>query len=155
MASVEASIPGCEKLVNIFGYWPSFHDAEVLELHLLRGNVQPEKGMYEFPSLTLNIHLWRLTKEVDAKGYLVLRDHTLTTLKFTDVAAEFQMQGFNHQNAMMSLSIERRERSEGTAPLFAVTIAPAFGMGASFECLGIEVVDAVRCTEDGQLIPVS
>jgi len=55
----------------------------------------------------------------------------------------------------MSLSIERRERSEGTAPLFAVTIAPAFGMGASFECLGIEVVDGVRCTEDGQLIPVS
>lgn len=154
MAKVEASIVGSEKLTTIFGYWPSFHDAEVLELHFLRGNVQPEQGIYEFPCLILKIHLWRLTKEVDSKGYLVLRDHTLTTLKFTDVAEEFQMQGFNHQNAMMSLSLERRERSEGASPFFAVTVEPAFGMGASFECLGIEVVDAIRCTEDGRLVPV-
>jgi hypothetical protein len=46
--------------------------------------------MYEFPSLTLKIHLWRLTKEVDAKGYLVLRDHTLTTLKFTMLPRSFK-----------------------------------------------------------------
>jgi len=31
-------------------------------------------------------------------------------------------------------------------------LVPAFGMGASFNCLGIEVVDAVSCTPDG--IPV-
>ena len=150
MANIEESISGSEKLTSIFGYWPSFHDAEVLELHFLRGDERPNEGKYEFPMLSLRIHLWALTKEVDAKGYFVLRNHTLTTLKFTDVA-EFEMEGFNHQNAMMSLHIERREESRGASPnSFVVTIQAAFGMGASFECSGIEVVEANPCTPEGE-----
>jgi hypothetical protein len=95
-----------------------------------------------------------MTKEVDAAGYIVLRDHTLVTLKFTDVA-EFEMEGFNHQNAMMSLSVTSEQRSQGPSPIFVITIAPAFGMGVSFECLGMEVTDAVPCDEHGQPTPAS
>jgi hypothetical protein len=149
MANIESFIEGRQKLTSIFGRWPSFHDAEILELHFLRGHVQTEKGIYNFPFLTLKVHSWELTAEVDANGFLVLRNHTITTLKFTDVA-EFQMEGFNHQNAMLSLSVNRHERSEPPSPFFMVNIAPAFGMGASFECTGIEVVDAVSCTADAQ-----
>ena len=83
MDAFESSIVGVESLTSIFGHWPSFHDAEILELHFLRGNVQPD--MDEVPSLTLRIHLWRLTKEVDAHGYFISRDHTLATLMFRDV----------------------------------------------------------------------
>jgi len=32
--SIESFIDSSEKLTNVFGYWPSFHDAEVLDLHL-------------------------------------------------------------------------------------------------------------------------
>lgn len=64
MASIESLIVGSEKLTKIFGYWPSFHDAEVLELHFVRGSVQPEKGVYDFPVLTLKVHVWQLTKRV-------------------------------------------------------------------------------------------
>ena len=152
MAELDSAIAGSEKITGIFGYWPSFHDAEILELHFVRGNVQPEQKIYDFPRLTLTIHLWELTNEVDPKGFFVLRHHTIATLKFTDVF-EFQMQGFNHQNAILSLSINREERTKGPSPVFVVTIDPAFGMGASFECLGIDVVDAVRCTEEGQALP--
>jgi len=106
MANIDSLIAGSEKLTKIFGYWPSFHDAEVQELHFLRGNVQPEKGVYDFPLLTLKIHVWELTKDVDSKGYLILRHHTLTTLRFRDVF-DFQMQGFNHQNAMLALNLTR------------------------------------------------
>jgi hypothetical protein len=149
MANIESFIEGSQKLTSIFGRWPSFHDAEILELHFLRGYVQPEKCIYNFPLLTLKIHLWDLTREVDGDGFFVLRNHILTTLKFTDVA-EFQMEGFNDQNAMLSLSVNRHERSESPSPFFMVNIAPAFGMGASFECTGIEVVDAASCTGDAQ-----
>lgn len=149
MTNIESSIAGSQKITTIFGYWPSFHDAEILELHFLRGNVKPEKKIYDFPCLTLKIHLWELTKEVNAKGFLVLRYHTLAMLRFTDVF-EFQMQGFNHQNAIMSLSIRCETRSNGPSPYFVVGIDPAFGMGSSFECLGIEIVDAIRCDEEGQ-----
>jgi hypothetical protein len=68
MAGIEVSIAGSEKLTNIFGYWPSFHDAEVLELHFSRGDVRPSEGKYEFPILRLKIHLWALTKEVHLQG---------------------------------------------------------------------------------------
>jgi hypothetical protein len=152
MASVESLVAGSQKLTSIFGYWPSFHDAEVLELYFARGNVEPEKGVYNFPALTLKIHLWELTKNVDSKGYLILRHHTLTKLRFTDVA-EFQMQGFNHQNAMLGLAITNQQGTLGPSPCFRVEIEPAFGMGALFQCLGIEVIEAVPCNDDGELLP--
>lgn len=151
MAGIESQILGSEKVTTIFGYWPSFHDAEVIELHFWRGNVQPEKGPYNFPVLTLTIHVWELTKEVDPQGYLVLRHHTLTSLRFCDVF-DFQMEGFNHQNAMMGLAIRHEERTEGASPYLAVEVDPAFGMGASFKCLRVEVLDAVPCSDDGKRI---
>ena len=146
---IESLIVGSEKLTGIFGYWPSFHDAEVQELHFWRGNIETERGIYDFPVLTLTIHVWELTKEVNSKGFLVLRYHTLTRLRFYDVN-DFQMQGFNHQNAIMELALRSEQRAEGPSPYFAVEIEPAFGMGASFKCLRVEVLDAVPCSEDGK-----
>ena len=154
MENVESLIAGSEKLTKIFGHWPSFHDAEVLELHFDRGDIRTEEGIYKFPVLTLKIHLWELTKEVDSKGFLVLRHHTVTTLNFCDVS-DFQMEGFNHQNAVLELCINSQQRSEGPSPYFAVELEPAFGMGASFKCLQIEVIDAVPCAENGKVLSVS
>ena len=151
MQKVETLIVGSEKLTGIFGYWPSFHDAEVLELHFDRGNIQRDKGIYKFPILTLKIHVWQLTKEVNSKGYFVLRHHTITILSFCDVA-DFQMQGFNHQNAILGLSITSQERSKGPSPYFAVELEPAFGISASFKCLGVEVIDAFPCGDNGKVI---
>jgi hypothetical protein len=151
MENIESLITGSEKLTNIFGYWPSFHDAEVLGLHFDRGNIQTDKGIYKFPVLTLTIHVWELTKEIDSEGYLVCRHYTVVTLTFCDVS-DFQMEGFNHQNAMLELSIVSRQRSEGPSPYFAVELVPAFGMGASFKCLQIEVIDAVRSAESGKML---
>jgi hypothetical protein len=148
---IESLIGGGEKLTGIFGYWPSFHDAEVLELHFWRGNIETEKGIYDFPVLTLTIHVWELTKEVNSKGFLVLRHHTLTRLRFYDVDG-FQMRGFNHQNAIMELSLRSEQRADGPSPYFAVEVEPAFGMGASFKCLRVEVLDALPCSEDGQAV---
>ena len=100
--------------------------------------------------LTVKLHAWELTSEVDERGYLVLRHHTLTTLRFHDVD-EFSMEGFNQQNAIFELSIEQRERNDGPSPFFFVEFRPAFGMSASFKCFRVEVVDAVRCTKDGKV----
>jgi len=151
VATIESLIIGGERLTRIFGYWPSFHDAEVLDLHIWRGNVDADKQAYDFPVLTLKVHVWELTREVDSEGYLVLRHHTLTTLKFSDVD-DFRMEGFNHQNAILGLSITRQERSEKPSPYFSVDLEPAFGISASFKCLTIEVVDAATCTAEGKMV---
>jgi hypothetical protein len=56
MENIESLIQGSEKLTSIFGYWPSFHDAEIIDLHFWRGVVEPDQGRYDFPVLTLRIH---------------------------------------------------------------------------------------------------
>ena len=148
MPGIEELIEGSEKLTKIFGYWPTFHDAEVHELNLWRGDVEPDAGQYIFPALSVSLHLWELLNETNERGYLVTRHHTFAKLHFHDVD-ELKMEGFNHQNAIFGLSITREERPEGPSPLFVVNFDPAFGMGASFTCGRIEVVDAVPCSENG------
>lgn len=41
--SPEALIEHAETLTHVFGHWPSFHDAEVLEINLWRGDVDPAR----------------------------------------------------------------------------------------------------------------
>jgi hypothetical protein len=147
MAEVESLIQGSGKLTSIFGYWPSFHDAEVIEIHFWRGDIDTDNNKYVFPVLTARLHLWEMTREVNPEGYLGRRLHTLARLRFYDVD-DFKMEGFNHQNAILGLRVTSQERSKGPSPLFDVQFEPAFGMGASFTCSRIEVVDAVPCTED-------
>jgi hypothetical protein len=148
MSSIESHIVGSEKLTGIFGRWPSFHDAEVIEFHLWRGDIKP--GDWDdsnvFPVITAKIHIFIESPE---------SQHTLATIRFEDVD-ELKMEGFNHQNASLGLSISLRDRGkfetgEDLPPYLVVQFQPAFGVSASFCCFRIEVVDAVRCTEDGKV----
>jgi len=150
MENIEALIDGSEKLTRIFGYWPSFHDAEVLEFQVWRGDVSPDKSRYIFPILTLKMHCFEMTKEVNPDGYFVLQNHTLVTFKFYDVD-DIQMRGFNHQNAIFEFSINRLERSQGPSPYYFVQLVPAFGIDASFSCLRAEVSAVVPCGSDGKV----
>jgi len=40
MGEIESLIQGSEKLTSVFDGWPSFHDAEVVDLHIWRGEVK-------------------------------------------------------------------------------------------------------------------
>jgi hypothetical protein len=150
MDGIETKISGSENLTGIFGYWPSFHDAEIIDLHFWRGDVDPAKEKLVFPVLTVTFHLWELTSEVDSKGHLVLRHHTRCALRFHDVS-DFSMEGFNQQNAIFGLSIEQGESIDGQPPLFSIIFEPAMGMGARFRCFRIEVLTAIPCEEDGEV----
>ncbi len=151
MSEIAPLIVGSEKLTSIFGRWPSFHDAEVHELRFQRGHIDTEAKVYEFPLLTIKVHLWLMTNDVDQKGYYVSTKHTMTTMKFYDVD-NFKMEGFNHQNAIFGLGIEQRHetkalrhtsRSISSHPLESTT----------FTCLRIEIVEAVPCDAEGSPIP--
>lgn len=60
------TIENQELVTEIFGEWPSFHDAEVVSLRLDR---QGEGGGEDGPTLDAAIHVWRTTEEVDPRGY--------------------------------------------------------------------------------------
>jgi len=149
MANIETLIERSEKLISIFSRWPSFHDAEVVDLHLWRGDAMVERGHPRFPVLTTKIHLWELTSEIDAQGSYVLRNHTLATLRFHDVL-DMEIKGLSHQNVIFGLSITARERPEGPWKCsFAVEFEPVSEFGIEFQCSRIEVVDAIPWTQTG------
>ena len=142
MSDIEKLIEGSEKLTTIFGCWPSFHDAEVIDLHLWQSDTET-RNHPRFPVLTTKVHLWELTNEIDAQGYYVLRHHTLATLRFYDVLG-LKMNGFTHQNVIFGLSIVPQELSEGPWELvFAVEFEPVAEFEAAFQCSRIEVLDAI------------
>jgi hypothetical protein len=135
-----AEILGSEKLIAINGRWPSFHDAEVLELTLSRGEMSGDNWVS--PSITVRIHVFI---------ELPNSKHTLTTIRFDNIT-EVNIQEFNHQNAILGLYISRSEDSSSNGrTIFAVEFRPAFGISAFFRCSAIEVVDASLCTPDGKV----
>jgi hypothetical protein len=47
------AVEGAKSLCDWFGYWPSFHDAEVISLHLNRRGLS-----------SLALHTWEMTKDL-------------------------------------------------------------------------------------------
>jgi hypothetical protein len=60
---LDPKLAGADQVISIFGYWPSFHDAEVVRLELLR--TEPfELG----PALLADIHTFEMTDEIGSDG---------------------------------------------------------------------------------------
>jgi hypothetical protein len=108
-------IPGAAELDSWFGYWPSFHDAEVTSLHLNR------KG-----NSTLRVHTWEMTKQVDEKGYYVLDKHVEVEFVF-EGPSDLSLSGFNHQNVIFELGIAKTHSG------FRLTLAECYGLSGSIE----------------------
>lgn len=145
MEAVEG-IAGAEHLVAVFGYWPSFHDAEVLWLRCDRR--AHGHGCYG-PTLEALVHAFEMTNEVDADGCYVLRHHVLVHLRFLDVV-ELRLDGFNYQNALMGLTITDLRDRQMERVRWGAHFDSAFGVNASFQCYGVEVVSVVPCSKAGE-----
>jgi hypothetical protein len=109
------SIPGAEEVVRWFGRWPSFSDAEVLELNLRR------KGRS-----SVLIHAWRLTDEVNAEGSYVLDRHAVVTVWLEGIT-DLELADFSVQNVIGNLDIS----PVGTG--FRVALWPIYGVGGHID----------------------
>lgn len=104
-----------------FGYWPSFHDAEVLRLDLNRSG-----------SSFLAIHTWEMTREIDKQGYYVhAKDVTVDFI--LDGISDLHLDGFSHQNVVGNIKIEKK--GDG----FLLTLWPCYGLAGSLEASKILV----------------
>ena len=142
MVPIESLVQGSEKLLQIFGRWPSFHDAEVMEIHLSRAPKETGGSRDRRVELLAKIHTWDMTNELDSRGYYVLKNHTLVTLRFSGVE-ELRLEGFNHQNVIFGLTIQPKESSGAGSSKFHVEFDPSFGVDAIFDCSAIEVAGAI------------
>lgn len=132
-----AGIQNQQALIDIFGEYPSFHDAEVLSMLLERDG---EFG----PSLTVKIHVWEMTNKTDEKGYFLLKNQTLVTFQFGRILLE-SLNGFNHQNVLWDLEIDEidPQEKEHEGCCYQVSMPSSYGCEASFKCQTITVVSAV------------
>lgn len=129
-------VKGHEKLTAVYDGWPSFHDSEVLSIHLDR----------EGPAIEMRVHLFEGFREENSDR-ISWRNHTVATLKFSRVV-EVQLDGFNNQNVIFDFAIESVAKEPGVAmwdgPAYRIEIDSSYGVGGSFICRSIEVVSVER-----------
>ena len=114
-------VPGAQDLLDWFGDWPGFHDAEVISLHLNRRAAS-----------TLVVHTWRMTNEVDAKGYYVQDKHVVVEFSVSDVT-DAELSGFSHQNVVFGLTISKGESG------FTIDLDPSYGIGGTIVARHISI----------------
>jgi Immunity protein 50 len=91
------AIPGAQDLFDWFGYWPSFHDAEVLGIEFNRTGASK-----------IRVHTWRMTAEVDARGFYVCDKHCIVTL-ILDEIVDLELAHFNSGNILMDIEFAHEQ----------------------------------------------
>jgi len=109
------AIQGAAELHDWFGYWPNFHDAEIISLHLNR------KG-----NSSMCVHTWEMTSEVDGNGYFVLRKHLMVEFILENISGR-NLDGFSHQNVISEIGIDKTESG------FRLTLGGCYGVEGSIE----------------------
>jgi hypothetical protein len=114
-----SEIQGADELHEWFGYWPDFHDAEIMSLHLNRQGTS-----------SLRLHTWGMTKEVDAKGHYVLTKHVVVEFVLESVSG-LTLNGFNHQNVIFGLVIEKIDSG------YRLTLDECYGLAGILEAQNV------------------
>jgi hypothetical protein len=118
MTDETPAILGADSVVAWFGKWPSFHDAEILEVHLNR----------EGPSW-VRLHSWlttAVTHEKDGKQDGVSDRHAVVTFLLTDVT-DLELCDFSVQNVISRLTVEPSPSG------FRLSLSPCFGVSGFIE----------------------
>ena len=149
MDKTRPDIAGSQQLVDVFGYWPSFHDAEVMRFSLDRSG----SGEMPGPTAEAVIHVFEMTPEVGPGGTYVLKNHSLVTLRFYAVV-ELEVQGFGEQNALWGLQIINIAERQLERVRFDIQFQGSYGMDAGFQCYSVEVLSVEPYGEEGASPPI-
>jgi hypothetical protein len=131
------TILGGDKLTDRFGRWPSFHDADILSLS------RSIEGASE--TITVIIHLFRMTNEVDSKGFYVLDKHTRASLRFYG-CEDIRLNEFDH-GILFDLKLSDHDSAE-----IEVGLDSSYGIDGTFKCERIEVLSAEPSNDKGALV---
>ena len=121
------------------GEWPNFHDAEVINLNIWRGDVRPDDKVWIGPMIEVSFELCALKRPYIA----VLRFHDCESIRLED---------FNHQNALYDLTFEYEARGtcrDGTplTPYIVVNFKQAFGLALSFKCFRVQAIERLELND--------
>lgn len=140
----EEHIVASELVIEALGYWPMFHDAEVISFSAERA--LPFKGGYSVARLSVHVRHYETVGLGTAEYEQVLRKSVLVRFVFNG-ACELELSDFNHQNVINSITISKVSGRED--PLFLVDVEPIFGFGGSLQCSSASV-EAVEVLSDAE-----
>jgi hypothetical protein len=109
------SIAGAKELHDWFGYWPDFHDAEVLIFRLDTAA----------PSL-LALHTWEMTNKIDEQGYYELTKHVVVRFELESIRS-VSVVDLWHKSILLDLTVDTTESG------FQVSFSAAYGISGTIE----------------------
>ena len=139
------AIKNSKLLIERFGGWPDFDDAEIISLTLDRGNLKQVFDTQAWseavrPSLTAVFCVFGFP----AGGGAADRKADLITIRFTSLQ-RFSLDGFNYQNPIVGMEIIWERSDALNKHVFAVDWGGTFmHHEASFTCEEIEVIRVER-----------
>jgi hypothetical protein len=130
----EEFIQGVELVTNLLGYWPSFHDSEVISFVAERE--LPFRHDATLARLAIHFRSYVSKGEGTSQCESILDHSIIIQLRFKE-ACDFDLSGFNHQNVINGIDIKPSQ--EDTSGGLDVFIDPIWGFGGSLRCKSVEV----------------
>ncbi|MCM8813407.1 MAG: immunity 50 family protein [Candidatus Omnitrophica bacterium] len=115
-------------VVEYFGKWPSFHDAEITKIEINREGIL----------LKILFYLFIMSKNIDSRGHYVLEKKSYIEMQFSGIE-ELKLFDFNVQNVIAGLIIKSAAGGKKY-----IEIEPCYGLYGSFMCRDIEVMRIVK-----------
>jgi len=139
-----SDIAGSELVPRVFGYWPSFHDAEVVRMSL------ETRPYADGPVLRADIYAFEITNDIGPDGTFVLRHHSLVSFLFSGID-NLRLEDFGNQNTLMGLRIIDVRSRQLESLKFEVSFDGSFGVTVGFLCrdVSVESVRPWRPERDG------
>ena len=119
-------------LTDVFGRFPSFHDAEVISISLNR------HGRDSYAELEALVHVFEMTNQVDEEGRYVLQHHSLAKFRFSRII-NLELADFNQQNVLAYLEITKTSDRDNDKVKFRVLFRGIHGVTASFHCEAVSI----------------
>lgn len=124
-------------VIDWFGHWPNFHDAEVQRFCLYYGK---DNG---HDSAQIAIHAFEMTRQI-VNGRYVLAKHAVVTFEL-DYIGISQLEGWNHQNALFALRFEK----EGDD--IVMLGEGSFGVEFKISARDITIISVAPCDSNGNV----
>ncbi|QSX79368.1 Imm50 family immunity protein [Agrilutibacter solisilvae] len=119
-----------KSLVEAMGYWPSFHDANVME------------ASRSGDSFSVTVHLFAMTDQVDSAGYYVLEKHHLVTIVMRGVESNSLPCDYSG-DCLDSLSFQ------STDGLLQVDFGSHMDQDGTIVCSEAEIASVIPCSSKG------
>ena len=107
------NIPGAESLVKWFGQWPSFHDAEIMTVHIDR----------ERRASFVRVRVFTVSDRTDSSGRFIRERDALVVFEFTGIRTmRIEGEDGDVQNVISSLLID--QVNDG----YRLVLGPCYGI---------------------------